>query len=876
MYRSVTRRFGWPLSVTGLLATVVVGLAGSAAVADPAAESHPEATTVSALATSASDDPPLRTVPVRDPRTSVPENRFVMAGGCYALANHAIFFQATDLGKYLLYTADETFVGPTGVVAEPSQDTVWEVTGSDGNFQFHNAKGYLKPNGAGFTTSNEATTIPLTLTTGCAEYPEVEVNIAGDPYAGATSFQEVRGLIDIHTHGMTHEFLGGRVICSPPWHEFGAPYALVDCPDHQVADGRGAILEDFLAGHTPGTGHDPVGWPTFAYWPNPHSLTHQNVYYKWLERAWRGGLRVFTNLLTENHILCQLYPLKKNSCEDTDSVRLQAADMRAMERYIDAQYGGPGKGWYRIVTDPFEARRVINEGKLAVVMGIETSKTLGCNALLGSPTCSEAQMVAELKAMRDLGVSQMELTNKFDNAFTGVAGDGGSLGYLTNFGNFLSTGSWLRMETCPVDYPDDVHDHEQGLAQPGEIPEQDAIVGAIIKLFGSTIQPAPLYPPGPHCNQAGLTPLGRSVLSNMIDQHILMDPDHMSVYARKAAMTYLEEQQRAGRPVGVVSSHSWSTPDAYPQIYKLGGFVAPYAGDSTSFVEQWKKTVTWADPRYYFGVGYGADMNGFGSQGSPRGAGVGNPVQYPFDGLGGVEVSKQKSGERVYDINADGVSHYGLYPDWFEDAQIVAGARGDEFKQTMKRGPEAYLQTWERAWGIKPDSCRNPGRRLSVSEFESRIQAGQSTRSVLEAVGQPYTRSGNDFEYCVKTSSSSDVRLTVTFTDAGKVQKVTGSPTGPTPPGPGTSQPSSVTCMGVPATQVGTAGRDRLVGTPGPDVIQGFGGDDVITGRGGNDLICGSSGADRLYGKGGRDKLSGGIGRDSCVGGRGRDVLTNC
>ena len=51
--------------------------------------------------------------------------------------------------------------------------------------------------------------------------------------------------------------------------------------------------------------------------------------------------------------------------------------MRAMQDYIDAQYGGPGRGWYRIVTDPFEARKVINQGKLAVVMGMETSRAAG-------------------------------------------------------------------------------------------------------------------------------------------------------------------------------------------------------------------------------------------------------------------------------------------------------------------------------------------------------------------------------------------------------------------------------------------------------------------------------------------------------------------
>ena len=33
----------------------------------------------------------------------------------------------------------------------------------------------------------------------------------------------------------------------------------------------------------------------------------------------------------------------------------------------------------------------------------------------------------------------------------------------------------------------------------------------------------------------------------------------------------------------------------------------------------------------------------------------------------------------------------------------------------MSRGAEAYLQMWERATGIQPDSCRNPGLRKSVA-----------------------------------------------------------------------------------------------------------------------------------------------------------------
>ena len=85
----------------------------------------------------------------------------------------------------------------------------------------------------------------------------------------------------------------------------------------------------------------------------PDSLTHEGTYYRWLERSWRGGQRIFVNLLVENNQLCQLYPIENNSCDDMDSIRLQAHDMYQMQDYIDAQFGGPGKGFYRIVTNPF-------------------------------------------------------------------------------------------------------------------------------------------------------------------------------------------------------------------------------------------------------------------------------------------------------------------------------------------------------------------------------------------------------------------------------------------------------------------------------------------------------------------------------------------
>ena len=229
---------------------------------------------------------------------------------------------------------------------------------------------------------------------------------------------EVKGIIDLHLHMTAFEFLGGRAHCGRPWHRYGAPYALVDCPDHQVGNGCGAVLENALYGN-PARCHDPVGWPTFKDWPHHDSLTHEQTYYKWVERAYMGGLRLFVNLYVENRALCELYPLKQNDCDEMASVRLQNRDLDALQDYIDAQNGGPGRGWFRIVTDPFQARRVIAEGKLAVVKGIEVSEPFGCRIYNDQPQCDRAHIDRELDEVYGFGVRQMELINKFDNALAG-------------------------------------------------------------------------------------------------------------------------------------------------------------------------------------------------------------------------------------------------------------------------------------------------------------------------------------------------------------------------------------------------------------------------------------------------------------------------
>ncbi len=150
----------------------------------------------------------------------------------------------------------------------------------------------------------------------CAAYPEISLNATGRLRGGPTPFTQVSGMADMHNHVSAFEFLG-TAHCGKPWDPYGVAYALVDCVDHFDRPRRDP--ENLFYGE-PGRTHDPVGWPTFASWPAYDSLTHEQTYYRWIERAWMGGERLMVNNLgSRTGALCRAYPLKKNSCDEMDA-----------------------------------------------------------------------------------------------------------------------------------------------------------------------------------------------------------------------------------------------------------------------------------------------------------------------------------------------------------------------------------------------------------------------------------------------------------------------------------------------------------------------------------------------------------------------------
>ncbi|KES05107.1 hypothetical protein BU52_22040 [Streptomyces toyocaensis] len=499
--------------------------------------------------------------------------------------------------------------------------------------------------------------------------PDSGTGVTGEPFGGTGPTGEVRGFVDAHNHIMSNEAFGGRLICGKAFSDKGIADALKDCPEH-YPDGSLAIF-DFITNGGDGR-HDPVGWPTFADWPAHDSLTHQQNYYAWIERAWRGGQRVLVNDLVTNGVICSVYFFKDRGCDEMTSIRLQAKLTYDMQAYIDGMYGGPGKGWFRIVTDSAQAREVIEQGKLAVVLGVETSEPFGCKQVLDVAQCDRADIDAGLDELHALGVRSMFLCHKFDNALCGVRFDSGALGTAINVGQFLSTGTFWRTEKCAGSQ----HDNPIGLASaPGaekRLPEGVSV---------------PAYDEDARCNVRGLTELGEYAVRGMMERDMMLEIDHMSVKATGRVLDIFEAESYPG----VLSSHSWMDLDWTERVYGLGGFVAQYMHGSEGFVAEADRTGALRD-KYGVGYGYGTDMNGVGGWPAPRGASAPNPVTYPFRSVdGGSVLDRQRTGERTWDLNTDGAAHYGLVPDWIEDIRRVGG---QDVVDDLFRGAESYLDTW--------------------------------------------------------------------------------------------------------------------------------------------------------------------------------------
>jgi hypothetical protein len=680
--------------------------------------------------------------------------RYTLANGCYALQSAPgqvvaggdhVRMQATTLGSYLLYRPDRTFLaahagGSVASDPQPSPAADWRVREAPGGmFTLSPASDPARVLAVRFVPAQ-----------GCAVFPEAELNATGTPKPGEVPFGRVGGIVEGHMHWMTFEYLGGNFHCGRPWHPYGIESALPDCSTIEGPQGAAAPTQNFLNYGNPAQPHDTSGYPKMTAWGH-NNLTYEGTYWRWIQRAWLGGLRLMVMSVNENRVLCELEPTHQTNCDEMDTVRRGFADIRELQRYVDAQAGGPGKGFFQIVTDPYQARRVVNEGKMAVVLEIEVSEPFGCRGW-DQPTCDQAQVDRQLNEMYRLGVRSSLLLNKFDNPLTGVRFDGGPVGVLINAGNKNSAGSFFSARTCTGP----LHDNTIETFAP----QGSAALNNILGTLGVQSGTFPAYPPAPHCNTRGLTDLGKHMVRSMMDRHMIVNPDHMSQAAVDDTLTLLESRNYSG----VISPHGWMDPGNWPRLWKLGGMAFPGHSQASQYVKEWQKFRPQRTP-YAFGWGYGADLGGLSDQPSPDSQGS---IGYPFRSYdASVTFGRQRTGDRTFDYAKDGVAQYGLYADWFADLRRVGG---QALAQDMWNGAEAYLEMWERSEGIRAAGCDRARVGLSSGGLAG-LRLGSDWQTLLRRAGQPQQRT-RAWTWCANGAPNRATADVAVLNSAGTVELV--------------------------------------------------------------------------------------------------------
>lgn len=335
---------------------------------------------------------------------------------------------------------------------------------------------------------------------------------AGDLFAGRTppivgavpGKPMIHGWADIHAHQLSNLGFGGGLVAGS--HDYNPPSGY-DW-DSPLPDCRGRHGMTWLPGSVtirigpmamfqtridiePGrhsANFSGTNVRRYALWQNVH---HQQYWKGHLKNAHDNGLKLFVMSAVSNELLCGLIPveyrIRRNGiypvgCDDWSNV----------VRQIEAAKDFASKNsWYRIAKTPEQARQIIAEGDMAVILAVEASNIWG-------HTNSWGDVKHRIDSLYNMGVRSMQPVHMFDNNLSGTARFMGVMDWATGIQNALHSG------IHPAFY----------VANPG--------------LFVVKVLQEKTKKDSADNNLQGLTSLGRTAINYMMDKKIIVDLAHVS------------------------------------------------------------------------------------------------------------------------------------------------------------------------------------------------------------------------------------------------------------------------------------------------------------------------------------------------------------
>lgn len=503
------------------------------------------------------------------------------------------------------------------------------------------------------------------------------------------SLGEVDGVGDYHAHQIGDLGFDGRLYWGD--HKGSEAHAMRSCSgtNHAVNYIPGFLTNLFhsneLGMHhfaTHGYHSDPN--KRYTDWPLWKSIVHQQYWEGHLKQAHDQGLNLMVMSAVNFDMLCGILPKGNGFGQSCD-------DMVNIERQLRAAHDFDKKhDWYKIVKTPAEARRAIQEGRMAVILAVEASKIWGNSS-------SEADLNNRLNKLWDLGVRSFQPVHEIDNNVAGPAY------FQALFDIFTAI--------------DKVKQYASGGFKGG-------IGGLVNAVKGIQLDS------NKH-NKLGLTPLGRKLIQKLMARRAIVDLAHIS--ERAFNQTYDLAAANKYYPLFVSHAHfrdlySGKHADekklsaaSVRKIKKTGGVIGLRTG------EEKRKTYTKSGvantchgssrsfaQSYTYGVlglrvpiGLGVDMTGFITQMRPRfysgsskwnGSSVkkwacGNDVKTNERELAQARQGNRNTYGTRTDFDLIGYGHIGHTRNMLRDLNKL----GVDTTQ-LDNSAEAFIQMWERQY----------------------------------------------------------------------------------------------------------------------------------------------------------------------------------
>jgi microsomal dipeptidase-like Zn-dependent dipeptidase len=366
------------------------------------------------------------------------------------------------------------------------------------------------------------------------------------------------------------------------------------------------VLQSMEHNHSTTEGHRPQGMPQFngqirftgewdriveRGWPSYTTVSHQQMHRDWIRRAWQGGFRIMCALGLNNELLSVAAGRRQR---DADVLTPQMDFMKQMAR--------ENGDWMEIAYSAADARRIIADGKLCVVLGVEYDRL----ADFFPETGTVAEKVdAALDRLTREGVRHIFPIHLADNVFGGYDLNKDLLNLNTyflngrfsdvrdgaphnvtykSFGGLPGPGEHLRVHLLGQGFAG-VELYGNPTYRPGspveprgggitlldlDFPGIYAAMGGVandeafraftqtnfridaLALIGDLQRTMDSYARfATHVNALGLTDAGRTMLGAMMRRGLLIDIDHMSALATDTALGILERNDYP-----VVSGHN--------------------------------------------------------------------------------------------------------------------------------------------------------------------------------------------------------------------------------------------------------------------------------------------------------------------------------